>query len=365
VIQYAGRAIQLYNEIFNRDIEPQFLEQLEQAKSNIADHRDGRRIFEKYVKPAMVNLRKVAVHYAISSLFEDYPEQASIFCYQAWRRDYHTAETGKAKLAVGRVDIASDITQESAGFYFGVMHFGDHNLGCGIREYMDAKNYQRLRKEAFENFEKADFPQVLRIQDQYFESSRYSLKSLFRDEQRKILDMILEATEADAQAVYRHLFEHHIPLMRFLKDSNSPPPRALVTAGELVLNSDLRREFTGDHLDFEAIRALLEEADLSGIPLDADTLEYTLRNNLEHMALNFLSNPERHDLLAQMVSGIELVYALPFDVNLRKVQNLHYSLAQRIYPEFKQRAQQGDDAAALWATSFEDLSAKLLIRLEA
>jgi alpha-amylase/alpha-mannosidase (GH57 family) len=364
VIQYAGRAVQLYNDVFNTDIEPRFLEQLELAKSNIARHGDGRRIFEKFVKPAMVDLRKVAAHYAVSSLFKDYPKRAAIFCYQASRRDYHSAEAGKAKLALGRVDVASDITQESAGFYFGAMHFGDHNLGCGIREYMDGKSYQRLSKELFESFQKADFPQVLRIQDQYFESSRYSLKSLFRDEQRKILDIILQATEADAQSVYRHLFEHHVPLMRFLKDSNSPPPRALAAAGEFVVNSELRREFAKAHMNSETIRNILNEADLAGIPLDANTLEYTLRTNLERTAENFRSNPEQSDLLEKMVSGVELVYALPFDVNLRKVQNLHYGLAQRIYPEFKQKAQQGDGSAARWAENFKTLSEKLMIRLE-
>jgi alpha-amylase/alpha-mannosidase (GH57 family) len=364
VIQFAGRAIQLYNDIFSTDIEPRFLEQLERAKSNISAHGNGRRIYEKFVKPAMVDLRKVAAHYAVSSLFENYPEQATVFCYQTTRRDYHSAEAGMAKLALGRVEVASDITLESAGFYFGVMHFGDHNFACSIREYMEGKSYQRLRKEIFESFEKADFPQVLRILDQYFESSRYSLKSLFRDEQRKILDTILEATEADAQSVYRHLFEHHVPLMRFLKDSNSSPPRALVAAGEIVVNSELRREFAQDNLDFEAIQTLLAEADLAGIPLDADTLEYTLRKNLERMAENFRSNPEQLDLLEKMVIGIELVYVLPFDVNLRKVQDLYYSLAQSTYPKFKQRAQLGDSTAITWMAGFKGLNAKLLIRLE-
>jgi hypothetical protein len=363
-IQYAGRAIQLYNDLFNTDIEPLFLEQLERAKSNIAIHRDGRRIFEKFVKPAMVDLRKVAAHYAISSLFKDYPQQATIFCYQAFRRDFHSAEAGKAKLAVGRVDIVSNITQESAGFYFGVMHFGDHNLACGVREYMDGENYQYLLKKIFESFGKADFPEVLRIQDHYFESSRYSLKSLFRDEQRKILDMILKATETDAQSAYRHLFEHHVPLMRFLKDSNSPPPRALAAAAEIVVNSELGREFAKDPLDFETIHILLEEADLAGIPLDADTLEYTLRKNLERMADIFQSNPQEYDLLEKMVSGIALVYALPFDVNLRKVQDLHYRLIQNTYLKFKQKAQKGDRTAGRWVAGFRRLSDKLLILLE-
>jgi hypothetical protein len=364
VIQYAGRAIQLYNDVFSTDIEPRFLDQLEQAKSNIAGYGDGRRIFEKFVKPAMVDLRKVAAHYAVSSLFEDYPEKTAIFCYQASRRDHHRAEAGKAKLAVGRVNVASNITQEGAGFYFGVLYFGDHNLGCGIREYMDGKSYQRLQKEFFESFEKADFPQALRIQDQYFESSRYSLKSLFRDEQRKILNVILETTAADALSVYRHLFEHHVPLMRFLKDSNSPPPRALAAAGEFVVNGELCGEFASEQLNPEAIQSLLNEADLAGIPLDADTLEYTLRTNLERTAENFCSNPKQGDLLKKMVSGVELVYALPFDVNLRKVQDLHYRLARNVYPDFRQSARQGDSTAARWVEDFKALSEKLMIRLE-
>ena len=187
---------------------------------------------------------------------------------------------------------------------------------------------------------------------------------MFRDEQRKILNLILETTEADALSVYRHLFEHHVPLMRFLKDSNSPPPRALAAAGEFVVNAELCREFASEQLNSEAIQTLLKEADLAGIPLDADTLEYTLRTSLELTAESFCSNPKQVDLLEKMVSGVELVYALPFDVNLRKVQDLHYRLARNIYPDFRQDAQKGDNNAARWVEDFKVLSEKLMIRLE-
>jgi hypothetical protein len=152
--------------------------------------------------------------------------------------------------------------------------------------------------------------------------------------------------------------------MRFLRDTHSPPPRALAAAGEIALNSELRREFAGDHLNFEAVQSLLEEADLAGIPLDADTLEYTLRRNLEGMAENLKSSPQQHDLLDQMIAAIDLVYALPFDVNLRIVQDLHYDMARGTYPRFEQSAQQGDRAAGRWVEGFKALCAKLLIRLE-
>ena len=43
-----------------------------QAKSNIPEHDNGARIYEKFVKPAQVDLTKVAVHFAFSSLFKEY-----------------------------------------------------------------------------------------------------------------------------------------------------------------------------------------------------------------------------------------------------------------------------------------------------
>jgi alpha-amylase/alpha-mannosidase (GH57 family) len=364
VIQYAGRAIQLFNEVFGSNLEPGFLEQMQQAKSNIGEHGDGRRIYEKFVKPAMVDLKKVAAHYAISSLFEEYPEQTPIFCFIADRQDYQHAEAGKAKLALGRAAVTSAITRESCVFQFGVLHFGDHNITCGVLEALEENRYQGLQQEIFGVFDKVDFPEVLRVLDTSFGDSMYSIKSLFRDEQRKILDILLEATLADAVSVYRHLYEDHVPLMRFVKDSANPVPKALYLAGEFVVNYDLRELFSRDELDYDAIKIRLEDADLTGITLHADTLEYTLRKNLEHMAEVFYAAPNQLDLLENLTAGIELVYALPFDVNLRKIQTLYFNLRQARWPELKAEAEKGGPGAGRRIELFDALSEKLFIRFQ-
>jgi alpha-amylase/alpha-mannosidase (GH57 family) len=363
VIQYADRAIQLCRETTGKDLEPGFLEHISKARSNLSEMGDGRRIFERFVKPAGLDLEKVAAHYAVSSLFEDYPDEAPIYCYSAFRQDYQGAEVGKAKLAVGRVTIASNITGETAAYHFGVMHFGDHNLTCGTGNIADEKGFQRLQSEIFTTFEKADFPEVLRILDEYLGSSQYSLKTLFRDEQRKILNQILETTQEDALLVYRHLYENYVPLMRFLKDSGSPPPQVLMTAGNLVLNGDLRLEFGREELDHDAIRNLIEAADLAGISLDAKTLEFALRQKLLRLAEEMHRTPEDIGLLERMAAAVELASVLPFDVNLRKVQNIQYDLVQRIYPDFKQKADAGDAAAGQWVGYADALNEKLLIKV--
>src|SRR5437899_10199237 len=88
VIQFAARAVQLAQELFGDSLEGQFVERLALAKSNLPEHGDGRRVYEKFVRPAMVDWERLGAHYAISSLFESYPEQTKIYCFMTEREDY-------------------------------------------------------------------------------------------------------------------------------------------------------------------------------------------------------------------------------------------------------------------------------------
>jgi alpha-amylase/alpha-mannosidase (GH57 family) len=363
VIQYAGRAIQLYGDIFGSDIEARFLDRLEAAKSNMPEHGDGRHIYEKFVRPAMVDLRKVAVHFASSSLFEDYADTTSLFCYTARQRRAKTAVAGKTKLTIGETTITSEITRESADFRYGALHLGDHTLSCALLEGFDGDGYYDMRTLAFEAFNRGDFTEVYEVLDNYFSAPFYSMSSLFRDEQRKILDSVVSSSLEDALSVYHHLYDHNAPLVRFLRNTNTPCPKAIYVAGELAVNSDLNQELSRDDLDMDAIQGLLETADLSGIELDARTLEYTLRNTLERLAETFDETPGDLTLLERVKTGVELVYALPFDVNLRKVQNLFYYQLEHAFADYRERARKGDQAAEDWTTSFTDLGEKLRIRL--
>src|SRR5262249_33470729 len=76
VLEYAARAIQLAQEVLGLDLEQDFLSRLEQAKSNTAERGDGRKIYEAQVRPARIDWAKIGAHYAVSSLFEEYPEVA-------------------------------------------------------------------------------------------------------------------------------------------------------------------------------------------------------------------------------------------------------------------------------------------------
>lgn len=363
VIQYAGRVIQLAEELFGDSIETHFLERLGQARSNIPEYRDGRRIYEKFVKPSITDLNKVTAHYAVTSLFEPYNDNASVYSYTIDRLDARMVEAGRPKLVLGKARVTSEITRESALLTYGFLHFGDHNLTGGVREFRSEQAYQTMTREVVAAFERADLPEVIRLLDKNFLDLTYSLKSLFRDEQRKILSIILDSTLAQAEAVYRQLYEQNVPLMRFLSDLGTPPIRAFRTAAEFALNGHLRHAFEEEELDLERIRILLEEARVVQIVLDAETLGYTLEHTIERTVEQFFAHPADLDLLQRLDAAVGLSRTLPFDVSLWHTQNIYYGMLQTFYPQFLKKAERGNDEARQWVTHFKALGEKLMVRV--
>ncbi|MGZ4839540.1 MAG: DUF3536 domain-containing protein, partial [Terriglobales bacterium] len=132
-LQYAGRALQLARELLAVDPEEQFLCRLEEAWSNLPAFGSGRQVYERFVRPAMLDLEGVGAHYAISSLFDGYRGRSYVYCYSVDLLESRVLESGKARLALGRADVSSRLTREQLTLNFAVLHFGDHNLTAGVR----------------------------------------------------------------------------------------------------------------------------------------------------------------------------------------------------------------------------------------
>src|SRR5579884_174033 len=361
VIQYAGRAIQLAEEIFKQRYESRFIELLEAAKSNIPEHRNGAVIFEKFVRPAAIDLQKVGAHYAVCSLFEPYNHEAKIYCYAVQREDYTVLNEGRTRLALGRARVTSEITWDSARVTFGVLHLGDHNLSGGVRAFQGEEKYQEMVREVTESFDRGDLPERLRTVEKHFGSATYTLKLLFRDRQHHILRLILQSALAEAEAAYRRIYERGAPLMRFVATLGMPQPKRFQIAAEFTLNSDLRRLLETEHLDKGEIQALLEEMRKAGVAFDEPTLEFALRRNLEAAAQEFFKNPDDLNRLHEFRTIVDIAAMLPFQVRLWLPQNIFYEVLQQRYPSFRDRAAQNDEAAQEWVKSFLELGAKLSV----
>jgi hypothetical protein len=205
-------------------------------------------------------------------------------------------------------------------------------------------------------FERADFPDLIRLADKHFGETHYSIKDLFRDEQRKVLNQILAATLDEIHNTYRLLTDRYAPLSHFLEDLLVPPLNALAPATEFVLNSELRRQFDNGHLDPERVKSLLHELRSAKAALDANTLAYAVRKHLEQLSEELLKSPEDPDLLRRFSQSAGLLGTLPLQVNLWKPQNTYDQLRATRLPEMEAR---GDDKAKAWVKYFLTLGQRL------
>ena len=364
VIQYAARALQLASDICNQNLEPDFLDILGNAPSNIREHEDGRWVYLNFVKPAIVDRETVGAHYAVSSLFESYQQQTRIYSFTFDEEHRQVFTAGRARLAIGRAKVTFEITRTSDTIAYGVLHFGDHNMNGGVKLHTGEESYQTLLAEIGDAFERADFPQVIRLMDRHFGESNYSLKSLFRDEQRKILDQVLSSTREDLESRYRQITDHYTPLMKFLTDLRAPLPTALQTAADYILNIDLYREFESEETNLELVRDLLQEGKSRNVAFFSKSICHMIKGNIERLMLQLVKDPDDMCVLRRLEETAETIHNSPFEANLWKVQNTYYRLMISLLSDRRAKAEKDDASAQEWVRHFSGLGEHLGFRVQ-
>src|SRR5208337_379852 len=222
---------------------------------------------------------------------------------------------------------------------------------------------EALAKEISAAFAGADFPKTILLLGKYFGTSTYSLTSLFADERRKVLNLIMGPTLREAEAAYSSIYEHHAPLIRFLAGSGTPRPQVLSVAADLCLNAKIRLVVQQEGLDAEVVRPLLEEARLAGATLDATAQGLLLAANIEHLAEQLLDQPDDLSRLEMLNKAAQLVRSLPFEVNLWKTQNICYKILHAHCPNSKEEAGVGDPNGQEWLRHYTALAENFLLRV--
>jgi alpha-amylase/alpha-mannosidase (GH57 family) len=321
VVMYAGRMLQLAEEMHGEPLEEAFLEKLSEAHSNNQVMGNGREIYQRSVRPAIVDLRRVAAHYAISTLFDPVPDTAAVFSHTAFREEHKLLESGRARLALGRVRIESSITFESAVFSYGVLHLGDHNIYGGVRESKRDGRFDSLFDETIRLFQRAELPEIiLSVNRNFSGDATFSLRSLFRDEQRRVVSRLIGDALADSLALNRNFYGQYGPLIRFLTDINYPVPKPLRAAAHFTLQQDLA-DALAQPVDPRNVADLLDQLASAGLEIDESAAGRSLAKALESAASAMLDRRGETAAVARLEKIAAHIAVLPFPVNLWRSQN--------------------------------------------
>ncbi len=205
LMKYAARAMQLAEKFTDKNLEENFLNILAEAKSNIPEHGTGKEIFERFVKPSVVTSKQIATLWALSSLYQDFEDEENVYCYTIKKHDYKKVQKGSSTFVVGHIEIQSKITLQKSNLMFALMQYSGGDFHCAIKEYSD--EYSKLKTNLIKSFLINPLTEIIRAMDEHFGKEYFTLKDIFIEERRKILQILLKSKLEKFSQIYQSMYD--------------------------------------------------------------------------------------------------------------------------------------------------------------
>jgi alpha-amylase/alpha-mannosidase (GH57 family) len=271
ILRYAAMAVQYLRDLGAGRHEPELEKRLAAAPSNVAAFGDGGEVYRRLVAPAVVDLRRVVAHYAISGLFDEVPDDAAVYAYRVQRLDEARETSGATTLRIAHVRVQAEMTGETRETMYALLHFGGHDFTCALRAFDGQAAYDRMKDDLLRRYARYSLADMVRGLDEHFPGEAFALPHLFLEERRRVLARVIASVLERHEETYRAIWEENRRLVRYLRQSDAPIPEALAIVARHVLQQETVAELArvrGVGPLPERLREAIEEATELGLTLD-------------------------------------------------------------------------------------------------
>ena len=358
ILQYALRAMDYAHDVLGSNLHDEFTRRLSDAPSNV--HANGATGYLQTVVPSRVNLERVAMHFAVASLFEANPEDLDLFNYTASVEFLEKIEAGTPEFITGRLNIRSKLTLAEKPFCFAVLYLGQQHIIGNISGQMNRSTFESMHERATAAFKTANLGELIGVLQEYFGPEKFTLASLFKDEKIKIIQEITSNSLALAEANFRNVFNDNYQLMDGLQEAGLPLPDAWRNVAAYVLNADLLDFFDRpDTRDPRILRRLAENIRRWNAKLGD---EESIRHAISERLYREIRHLEMEDSSLPRVRWLNEVISIVQDMGLKldmwRSQNIFYLLSKGY------RKGNWVFVNEEWHTAFTQLATLLKVRIE-
>ncbi|GJQ59147.1 MAG: glycoside hydrolase [Candidatus Scalindua sp.] len=359
IMQYASRAIQYAEELRGVSLEDEFLRHLDKAPSNVL--KSGAEVYEVFVTPEKSNLFRVGGQYAISSLFEEYPEKGEMYCYTVERELSDKIDVGSRRLILGKAKITSNITGEEETISYAALYQGDQDVTAGVKDSVGDDGFSRMQKRIKRCFEKGDISEVIGLMHKEFGGLLYSLRDLCKEKQEKILNQIIQVKCEEVESSYRYIYENSGILDHF-HSLRQPLPSPFFTAAEYIINGDLKKIFEENKVDCEKLKRLIDDAGSWAVDIESMGVGFVVSSWISSVMEGLKDCSEDIRELKNINTVLDLIKPLSLPLDLWKAQNVYLSIKEREFSALKVNSESGDHIAKRWLELFLKLGSHLNIK---
>jgi hypothetical protein len=273
-------------------------------------------------------------------------------------------KAGKLTRATGKARIRSDFTRDEITKGFAVLHLGDHNISGGLGDFQGEAAFSLMRNEIHSAFERGDTTEIVHLMDKHFGTNNFSIWHLFREEQRKVINQILESAHVSIEAAFRKIYEDNNPVMNFLSSINIIIPKSIFLAAEHIVNLDLKRLFEKEDVDIERLKQLIQESTRWNINLDRVAIEYNISLWVTSVMEKAWQDPTDPFIFERITDVLKLLEPLSLNLNFWKAQNMYFSLKERLNYVMVNETKKADRSTREWQDALNDLGDKLHMRVD-
>ncbi len=331
ILRYAARVIQIAYS-FDPTVVDDFLKELGEAQSNIKPNLHGDQIFEEKIRPQVAGLANVAAHVAISSVFEEVPAKARLYCYDVKLLDSVREESAERSLVVGRISVLSRITTENREFAFAVIHFGGVDLRCSVEEFFDQVKYEALKRDLCDTFAAQSSTELFRTLDRHFPGGYFRLQDLFVEQRRKIIDSLTTKMFEMQAKMLDVFYEKNKDLAKLIVIHEAHVPDTFLAAAKFVVNRTLADELEklseGVFPDF--LQSVVEESRFWNLRLDTSSAERLIADRITGLVRNLAKKPRDSEIPAQINRFLDLGRDMELSIELREAQILFFGIVRSL-----------------------------------
>jgi alpha-amylase/alpha-mannosidase (GH57 family) len=356
VLQYACRVIQLASQTGGEDLESEFLRRLELVPSNVPTLKNAKEVYLRYVVPARTNLKRVGMHFAVSSIFDEEPESQTIFNYRTFSESFIKKQAGDQILALGITKVKSMVTLSEKKFSFAVICLGKHNIIGNISLDMGADNFASMQFRIVKAFEEGRLGDVIGYMQSYFGSEKYTIWQLFSDEKRKVLEVIAQESMSELESSLRKSYNSDYQLITALSNNGIPIPNTYKTAFEYILNADLTKCFTSDRVNIKTMERISSELDRWSLKIeDPGKLSRLAGESIFKELKRIGSESENVKRINRLNRMFPLLEKFGLTPNLHKTQNYYFLLSKE--------ERTNDESLPEWEEQFKLLGENLGVKV--
>ena len=329
IMKYAARAMQLVARFTNEDFETHFKDILSQAKSNIAEFGTGKDIYERFVKPSVVTAKQIACLWAISSLYQDFEDEEDVYCYTVKRHSYQKVQKGSSNFLVGHIEISSKVTLQKADLMFALMQYAGGDFHCAIKEFSNDAEFNELQTTLIKTFALNPITEIIRTLDEKFGKEYFTLKDIFIEERKKILQILLKDQLEKFGNTYKEMYDQGKGSIYHMQNLGLEIPKEFKISAEYALSHRYNDLLAGSDGFVEApivqqIKDINFEAKRMNIAIDKTpsnkNFAKRIITNLNRLTKSF--EIQQADTIIEL---FEIVEKLDLQIDISEAQNIYYN----------------------------------------